>query len=300
MFFIELRHVNDNSSLENIITKQHGLNEKTTDAKALRSILQGESGHKVLLLFDGYDEYTEGTNHDIDSAIENTLGDCFLLLTCRDGTEYIRSDIRNMFDGEIQVLGFDTRRQAQYIQKFFDSKTQVTEIFKQAGMSGIAELLNNPTILLMVLFHEGRRLPKSHTRIMSQIAAMCMDRSCMKHFGKKAKDIMGLEHILYRLGEVAWKALQRNNRQLLIHKVLYLNLSYVFFSYFLTQLIILLGNLALSSFNFLSQQVFHYSTSFIFNFLCNYSFKCKSTQSMSMGATESEQQQILKYFRMKY
>ena len=37
-----------------------------------------------------------------------------------------------------------------------------------------------------------------------------MHRSYLKHFGKKARDMVGLEYILYRLGEVAWNALRRN------------------------------------------------------------------------------------------
>ena len=221
VFFIELRYVDDNSSLENIIIKQHGFSEKTADVKELRSILDGESGCKVLLLLDGYDEYAEGTNDDIDSAVENTLGDCFLLLTCRDNDDYIRPKIRNMFDGEIELRGFGWESKNKYVKNFFDNETVALDVFNQLHASGIHDLLNRPMILLMacVLLYERKQLPKSQTEIMSQIVEMCMDRSCLKHFGKKAKDIVGLELILHRLGEVAWRALRRKRRQLLIHKV---------------------------------------------------------------------------------
>ena len=218
VFLIELRYVNDNSSLENVIIKQHGLSEKTTDVKELLSILEG---CKVLLLLDGYDEYAEGTNDDVDSAIENTIGDCFLLLTCRDGDDYLRPKIRNMFDGEIELHGFGWESKNKYVKNFFDNATVALDVFKQSHASGIHDLLNRPMILLMVcvLLHERKQLPKSQTEIMSEIVQICMDRSCLKHFGKRARDMVGLEHILYRLGEVAWKALRRKTRQLLVHKV---------------------------------------------------------------------------------
>ena len=62
VFLIELRYVNNNSSLEQIIIKQHGLKGKDISESQIRSILRGRSGGKVLLMFDGYDEYQKGTN----------------------------------------------------------------------------------------------------------------------------------------------------------------------------------------------------------------------------------------------
>ena len=73
VFLIELRNVNNNSTLEQIIIKQHGLKSKNIPESQIRSILEEESG-KVLLLLDGYDEYKKGTNDDIDTAIENSIG----------------------------------------------------------------------------------------------------------------------------------------------------------------------------------------------------------------------------------
>ena len=42
VFFIELRRVNDNSSLEQIILKQHGLKRKLSEAE-ISAILTGEN-----------------------------------------------------------------------------------------------------------------------------------------------------------------------------------------------------------------------------------------------------------------
>ena len=41
----------------------------------------------MLLLLDGCDEYTEGTNKALDKAIESGIGNCFTILTSRPGTD---------------------------------------------------------------------------------------------------------------------------------------------------------------------------------------------------------------------
>ena len=97
------------SSLSQIIKFQH--NFRKVSIKYIESILEGETNHKVLLLLDGYDEYRRGTNKDIDEAIENKIGNCFLILTSRprndSGDKKIVSKlIRNRIDGEIMIEGF--------------------------------------------------------------------------------------------------------------------------------------------------------------------------------------------------
>ena len=86
-----------------IIKKQYDL--KRVAAKYIESILEGETNHKVLLMLDGYDEYKPGTNDDIDSAIESTIGNCFLILTSQPG-DYLSKSIRDKMDGEIVIEGF--------------------------------------------------------------------------------------------------------------------------------------------------------------------------------------------------
>ena len=51
----------------------------------LEAILEGKTNHRVLLMLDGYDEYTPGTNKDIDRAKQSKVGNCFVILTSRTG-----------------------------------------------------------------------------------------------------------------------------------------------------------------------------------------------------------------------
>ena len=220
VFLIELRYVNNNFSLEQIIMKQHGLVGKKVTESQIGSILEEQS---VLLILDGYDEYTKGTNNDIDSAIEHTVGDCFLILTSRDGG-YIKKETLDKFDGEIEIIGLSPSSIYQYAAKYLENEEMADRLIMEASSLMIKDLLQIPIILLMVcvLYFKEQKLPKSHTAIIDRIVEMILDRSALKHFGRKWRKIPGLETKLYQLGELAWKTLKSKTRQLLLLKVFFL------------------------------------------------------------------------------
>ena len=193
---IELRKVNDNSTLEKIILKQHGLMAKKIPESQIQSILEGEAG-RVLLLIDGYDEYRKGTNEGIDDAIKNGFGECFVILTSRDG--YIPQDILKEMDGEVEITGLSHKNILKCAAKYLESEERANDLIPQCKEIDIYDLLHVPIILLMVvvLYYKTNKLPTSQTEIVKSIIFMCMDRSAKKHFNKKAKDIEGFEEMLY-------------------------------------------------------------------------------------------------------
>ena len=225
VFLIELRYVNNNCSLEQIIMKQHGLTGKKVTESQIGSILEEQS---VLLILDGYDEYTKGTNQHIDNAIENTVGDCFLILTSRDG-DYISKYTLDKFDGEIEITGFSPSSIFQYAAKYLDSEEIANKLIIEAADVMITDLLQIPIILLMVcvLYYREQKLPNSHTEIIERIVEMILDRSALKHFGRKWGKIPGLKASLYQLGKLAWKTLKSKTRQLLLSKVFFKNTNVI-------------------------------------------------------------------------
>ena len=219
VFFIELRYVNDNSPLAQIIIKQHGMKSKKISESQIRSILEGES-ERVLLLFDGYDEYKKGTNDDVDAAIEDTIGDCFLILTSRDG-DYISKETLDKMDGELELTGFNKASVKECAKKYLGSEDLAEELIKEAEQLRIDDFLQIPIILLMicVLYFKEHTLPSSQTQIVQKILKLCIDRSAIKHFGRSSTDIPWLEDKLFQLGKLAWNALKCGTRPLLILKV---------------------------------------------------------------------------------
>ena len=67
-------------SLAQVIISQHG-QLRENDHKLIESVVNGDSGYKALLIFDGYELYKRGTNEDIDKAIEWGLGNAVIVIT---------------------------------------------------------------------------------------------------------------------------------------------------------------------------------------------------------------------------
>ena len=103
VFLIALKNVSKNIPLEEVILQQHGRMKTVGVTKEqIRSFIRQK---RVLILLDGYDEYKKGTNTDIDNAITETLGNCFILVTSRPG-EYMKKSDKDQMDGEVVITGF--------------------------------------------------------------------------------------------------------------------------------------------------------------------------------------------------
>ena len=148
---VRLRDVHEKSSLPGLIRKQHGQLKKVNNKK-IRDILKGRTKYKIALLLDGYDEYKKGKNAEIDKAIEQGLGNCFLILTSRPG--YIDDSARDKMDGEITIEGFSVPNIEKCCELFLGSKSAMIEMLKQAIASGI----HNPDSDLLRKSFSARRM----------------------------------------------------------------------------------------------------------------------------------------------
>ena len=229
VFLIQLSKVDSNIPLEEVIIQQHSkLKSKNVQRDQIAMVLQRK---KVLLLFDGYDEYKKGTNSAIDDAITNTIGNCFVIVTSRPGDYMEQSDV-DQLDGEIAITGLSKENikkcAAGYLQSLLASCSDkknaekvCMNLIEQAKKAQLDELLRIPIILLMVcvLYSNEQSLPDTKTGIVWAIIKMCMDRSTLKQLDKKWNDIENIEGMLFHLGELSWLALERKTKQLLISKV---------------------------------------------------------------------------------
>ena len=220
MFLIQLRYVFKDNPLAEVIKLQHDKLSKVS-TEHISAIIEGETKSKVLLLMDGYDEYRPGTNREIDTAIDKTIGNCFLLLTSRPG--YVRQPVKDKMDGEVTIEGFSTENVKKCASFYLESEELSGQMLQQVKESGIDELLRVPIILLMAcqLFYEKRHLPKTKTEVVGSIFELSMDRTTLKenNFGLKSTEIENLHSILFVLGKFSWKALKKNVQQLLLNKV---------------------------------------------------------------------------------
>ena len=120
-------------------------------------------------MLDGYNEYTPGTNKDIDAAVRSGIGNCYLILTSQP--DYLSKRIRDTMDAEIFIEGFSEESIRDYSTKYLATKEKSDEMLNRAKEAGIYELLETPIILLMVtaIFTEESSLPTSKTGIYDTI-----------------------------------------------------------------------------------------------------------------------------------
>ena len=231
MFLLRLRYVDQNSSLAELIIKQHP-QFKDTDTKFINAILNGEENYKVLLIFDGYDEYKPGTNKDIDNAIENSIGNCFLILTSRPDLpsrkgQYVPEHIREKMHAEVMIEGFSEENIRLCSTQYLRSKEKSEEMISEAKETSIHDLLKIPIVLLMicVLYAEEGFLPKTKTDTYDKIIDLLIDRTVLKSFqpGMHADIKEFIDELLVALGELSWNALQKDVNQLLLEKVNHCN-----------------------------------------------------------------------------
>ena len=147
VFLIALKNVNKNIPLEEIILQQHGrMRNMGVSKEQIKSFIQKK---KVLILLDGYDEYRKGTNTDIDSAITDTLGGCFLLVTSRPG-DYMKTPDRDQMDGEVQISGFGRKAIEECSAKYLGNKQRSDDFLEKCNESEVDDLLYIPIVLLML------------------------------------------------------------------------------------------------------------------------------------------------------
>ena len=218
VFLILLRHVNKTSNLAQIIINQHVYLDGI-DPNFIISILERKTNRNVLLLLDGYDEYSPGTNQDIDKLVNQGIGNCLIILTSRPG--FLDKEIRAKFDGEITIEGFSEKNIKLCSSKYLESEEKSEKLLQQAKDAGIDDLLRVPIVLLMacVVYDEREMLPNKKTELVRTIFEMFMNRTTLKPFNRKSYNVESVEMIV--LGKFSWHSLQNDVNQLLLNKVRY-------------------------------------------------------------------------------
>ena len=133
VFHISLKHVKDNSPIENIIIAQNiGLKANAVTPGEIREILKPKSNSPVLLLADGHDEYKTGCNTDIDEAIQKEkLWNSWMIISSRE-SEQIK-DLKGFMDTEVEIRGFSESSVEAYTYKYMENEQKAEKLLKQAG-----------------------------------------------------------------------------------------------------------------------------------------------------------------------
>ena len=237
IFYISLKHVRDNSTIEDIIISQHaGVKAKEVKPEEIKAILEGETKGKVLLLLDGHDEYKRGRNKDIDEAIEKQkLWNCWMIVTSRE-SEQIKH-VKEYMDAEAEIHGFDEDNIKQYLTKSLGSKEKCDALWRDAKKSRLIRkddygeleynIVDIPLFLHMIcsLFISNQTLPETRTKIIETMVHRCIDREAIRETGQKAVD--DTEQFFINLGKLAWEGLNDSSGPRLVFSKVYIFLNSV-------------------------------------------------------------------------
>ena len=129
---MSLKDVKMKQTIESAIVEQHkDLKRRKVKPQEIKFILEGNTKQRIVLIFDGLDEYKIGTNQYIDEAItKDSLPDCWIIVTSRETKELAM--IRDYMDAEAEITGFDEERVKEYVTKFLGNRDRCDELLEVA------------------------------------------------------------------------------------------------------------------------------------------------------------------------
>ena len=235
LFYIDMKCIRSEKKLEEIIMERHaGLMRNNVEAGEIKNIIHGQR-EQVLILLDGYDEYTPVTNRYIEKAIrKQSLGNCCMVITSRETKELLA--IRDYMDAKVEIMGFDEKKVKDYATKYLGEKSD--EFMKIVRNTNIVTtnffgdkddflrtkhydygILHIPFFLHMacVLFMDKALLPKTRTGIISEIVKRCPAWEQIRKTGQKnSKDF---KPVAVKMGEFVLKRLIQEKKHHVYTKV---------------------------------------------------------------------------------
>ena len=170
---------------------------------------------KVLLVLDGYDEYSTGTSSPIVDIWESRLlRDCHVIMTTR---ELKSGELRKHSHVQFEINGFDSEDQIKtFARKVLKDEKDVPEFVEELRGKNLLNIAEIPLLLLMLCVlwdnkgdHAG--LPKSRANIFTNFI-----HTLLNHMNEKQADSEQLQNVddynekFCQLGKPAFNALLRD------------------------------------------------------------------------------------------
>ena len=161
----------------------------------------------VLLIFDGYDEYSAEISSPVHQIWKGSLlRDCTLLMTTRPLKEH---ELRPGSHAQFEICGFLSWQVKEFAFKFLREHTEVnnfTEFLGERHLWGLAKI---PLLLLMLVLtwknYQGSLTSRSD--LYYKFCQTLLDHVTAKTSDETLRSIDEYREDLVKLGELAWQAL---------------------------------------------------------------------------------------------
>ena len=167
---------------------------------------------KVLLIFDGYDEYRCGRNSEIyDIFVGNSLRECCVLITTRISKA---DELSGSEDLSVEITGFQGPDRRDFMERFFRKE----EVFKLENILRERKLLELAKVPLLLLFFctlwkEGKRkqFPETKTKLYMGIIQFILNHSHRKQSPPQYVEVQSFKVVLSEIGKIALQCLLKDD-----------------------------------------------------------------------------------------
>ena len=205
---INLKEVSKCQSLEDVIrlSKVFAKEDKYM-TEGLVDYITNNQG-KVLLIFDGYDEYRSGRDSEIYEIFSgNSLRSCCVLITTRISKA---DELQGGEDLQAEITGFSKVDRKDFMRRFL-SIDEVSKLEEVLRCRNLEELAKVPLLLLFfcILRREGELelFSGTETSLYKEIVQFIVNHSYSKKTPPRYVQLTSLEKILSEIGKIALQAL---------------------------------------------------------------------------------------------
>ena len=167
---------------------------------------------KVLLIFDGYDEYRCGCNSEIYEIFNGkSLRNCRVLITTRISKA---DELRGGEDLQAEIRGFSEVDRNDFMRRFL-SDDEVSNLRKHLYERKLNELTKVPLLLLFLctLWKKGqsKHFPKTKTTLYMDIIEFVLNHSHSKQSSPRYVEVASFKDLLSEIGKVALQGLLKDD-----------------------------------------------------------------------------------------
>ena len=167
---------------------------------------------KVLLIFDGYDEYRCGRNSEIyDIFMGNSLRECCVLITTRISKA---DELSGSEDLSVEITGFQEPDMRDFMARFLPKK----EVFKLENILRERKLLELAKVPLLLLFFctlwkEGqlKHFAETKTKLYMGIIQFILNHSHRKQSPPQYVEVQSFKAVLSEIGKIALQCLLKDD-----------------------------------------------------------------------------------------
>ena len=210
---IDLKKVSKYQNLRDIISASHIFADEDTAMKdGLLSYIT-HNQDKVLLVFDGYDEYRFGSNSEIFEIFKgNKLRNCCVLITTRISKA---DELKEFKDVHAEIIGFSGEDSHSFMVRMLGDETQAGALWRHLCKRNLNDLARVPLLLLFfcTLWKKGsaQSFPDSKTTLFIEIVQYVLNHNAAKCSPANFRKVEDFKEILAEIGKVALECLMKDD-----------------------------------------------------------------------------------------